>query len=330
MALNFYTSQQMTDRKTDHIQLALGNANKALRVDARFDYEPLLASNDTSSVDLSCTFLGKNFTYPLWLSSMTGGSELSRKINEKMARACMAFGLGMGLGSCRSLLTSMDHFADFNMRQFMGDRPLYANLGIAQLEKTSIQVLEEVVGTLSADGLIIHINPLQEFLQAEGDRYSCEPLETIQRICEEASFPLIVKEVGQGMGPNSLKALLKLPIAAIELAAFGGTNFSLIENQRQNEEMNPLVHVGHEASEMVQILNSLAQTNDCKEIIISGGVKNFLDAYFLRNISKMKCLYGQAGMILKYATLGYEELRKYIQAQIDGYKMATLMLKVKK
>src|SRR5690606_18585640 len=119
--------------------------------------------------------------------------------------------------------------ADFDWRQTIGSElPFYANLGIAQievlLEERAIERVHALVERLGADGLIIHVNPLQEWFQPEGDRLRVSPLETIQRFLEIAPYPVIVKEVGQGMGPASLRALLTLPLAAVEFGAFGGTN----------------------------------------------------------------------------------------------------------
>lgn len=145
----------------------------------------------------------------------------------------------------------------------MGNQPLFANIGIAQVEElialNKTNLIHEMVKTVEADGLIIHINPLQEWFQPEGDRFKVSPLNTLQRFLENCSYKVIVKEVGQGMGPRSLKALLELPIAAIELAAFGGTNFTLLEKMRGEEDLSRegFINVGHSAKEMVNILNAL-------------------------------------------------------------------------
>jgi isopentenyl-diphosphate delta-isomerase len=115
----------------------------------------------------------------------------------------------------------------------MGDQPLYINLGIAQIEQLlnnndSVRI-KELINKLDADGLIIHVNPMQEWLQPEGDRFRQSPIDTIKRVIDIADFKIIVKEVGQGMGPASLKSLLALPLEAIDFAANGGTNFALLE-----------------------------------------------------------------------------------------------------
>src|SRR5690606_23692016 len=110
-------------------------------------------------------------------------------------------------------------------------------------------------------GLIVHVNPLQAWLQPEGDFINKAPLETITELLTHFQYPVIVKEVGQGFGPASLKALLELPLAAIDLAANGGTNFSKLELLRADnlhkETYGSLMNIGHTAEEMLGWLNQM-------------------------------------------------------------------------
>jgi isopentenyl-diphosphate Delta-isomerase len=113
----------------------------------------------------------------MWVSSMTGGTKMAHTINHNLARACKEFRIGMGLGSCRKLLDDDTYFEDFNLRPIMGDDlPLFANLGIAQVEillaENKLDQIKRLVEKLQADGLIIHINPLQEWMQPEGQQDS--------------------------------------------------------------------------------------------------------------------------------------------------------------
>ncbi|MCB0662835.1 MAG: isopentenyl-diphosphate delta-isomerase, partial [Saprospiraceae bacterium] len=251
-------------RKKDHIELAFQSQVSA--IDERFYYEPLLSGLGSKQNNWGAfQFLGKEMKNPLWVSSMTGGTEWAGTINANLAKAVKEFGLGMGLGSCRSLLYDDAYFEDFNVRKLVGDQPLYANLGIAQIEHLlddhQMNRAIEMVKKLEADGLIIHINPLQEAMQPEGDNYQNPPIETIKKVLDLVSFPIIVKEVGQGMGPESLDALLRLPLAAVDFAASGGTNFALLELLRDDKDVmeafEPITHIGHKAEEMVEIFNNL-------------------------------------------------------------------------
>ncbi|MCP3929380.1 MAG: type 2 isopentenyl-diphosphate Delta-isomerase [Bacteroidetes bacterium] len=329
-------------RKQDHIELAFQSRVGHEDIDKRFYYEPLLASHPDKNSLLPFTFLGKKFRTPVWVSSMTGGTEKAHTINHNLARACKDFGMGMGLGSCRGLLDSDEYLKDFDVRQLIGDDlPLYSNLGIAQVEQlvqqNKLHKVEELIDKLRADGLIVHVNPLQEWLQPEGDRLQYSPLETIKRLLEKTDIPIIVKEVGQGMGYESLKQLFQLPLQAIEFAAYGGTNFSRLELLRnkpvRQQIYGQLAFVGHTAEEMMefsnQLISELGEKRKVQEVIISGGVRSFLDGYYLINKLALSCVYGQASAFLKHARGNYEELFKYVSAQVEGLELANAFLKVR-
>lgn len=329
-------------RKRDHIELAFQSQINARELDHRFYYEPLLEGHPQAGSLPEQFFLNKTFRVPLWVSSMTGGTEMARTINHNLAQACQEFGMGMGLGSCRSLLYNDENLEDFAVRKFMGDDlPLYANLGVAQveqlIEKEEVFLITELLDKLEADGLIIHVNPLQEWLQPEGDRFKYPPLQTIKTVLGKLSIPLIVKEVGQGIGYESLKALLQLPLEAIDFAANGGTNFAKLEllrsNPVQQQIFSQLAMVGHSAEEMVDMTNQLQEDLGkkmrCKQIIISGGIQNFLDGYYLMNRLQLNCVYGQASAFLRHARGNYETLQNYVRSQVEGLELANALLKVK-
>ncbi len=333
------TDELQASRKQDHIELAFRSRIEAGDIDERFYYEPIITAHPTTQ-DLKTDFLGKPFKFPVWVSSMTGGTERAKSINEKLARLCADFELGMGLGSCRALLHSNDRFPDFNLRPILGnDRPFYANLGIAQIEEIisnkATDKIKRLIENLKADGLIIHINPLQEWAQPEGDSINRTPLETITELCNHLDCSIIVKEVGQGMGPKSLKQLMKLPLDAIEFGAAGGTNFTRLElnrSERSTQYKDSISHIGHTADEMIEFVNNNLNDSDvrCKEFIISGGVTNYLQGYYLMEKCAGNSIYGQASAFLKPALTGYDDLAEYFQSQMDGLMMANAYLHVRK
>lgn len=329
----------MEERKKDHIELAFQSKTNTEQKDKRFSYEPILTAHPQKT-QKEFAFLDKKLKSRLWVSSMTGGTQLANTINTNIAKVCKDFGMGMGLGSCRALLYDKTHFSDFDKRDFIGDDlPFYANLGIAQvielIKNNDLKRITELIDKLRADGLIIHVNPLQEWLQPEGDKYYSSPLNAIEEVLERLNIKLIIKEVGQGMGYKSLEKLMNLPIEAIEFGAFGGTNFALLEILRNNDDIKgsymPFINIGHTAAEMIDYINEIYKSNKnikCKQIIISGGIKNALDGYYFINKSKLPAVYAQASAVLKYAKQSYEALYKYVDSQMQAYRLAESFLKI--
>jgi isopentenyl-diphosphate delta-isomerase len=326
-------------RKSDHIELAFNSGVKNRGVDSRFMYEPIFSGHEISVPQTN--FLGKILALPLWVSSMTGGTEKAYEINKNLARASKNFGMGMGLGSCRQLLDSDERLKDFAWRKEIGDnQPFFANLGIAQVEqlweRNRFDIIKDMLQKIEADGLIVHINPLQEWLQPEGDRLHHPPIQTLIALLEKVDYPVLVKEVGQGMGYHSLKTLMELPLAAIEFAAYGGTNFSKLELLRSDEDKNAayevLAKIGHSANEMTDFVNdilNLEQNILCKDFIISGGINDFLDGYYHIKKINTNAIYGQASTMLRYASVSYEHLERYLYKQRDGLQLAYAYLQIK-
>ncbi|MFT4601737.1 MAG: isopentenyl-diphosphate delta-isomerase [Arenicella sp.] len=326
-------------RKQSHLDLAFQSQNTL--VDDRFYYEPMLAAHPKGDETLPFNLADKEMNFPIWISSMTGGTSSAGPINKMLAKTAKKFGFGMGLGSCRIILEDNTHFEDFNLRPILGNKvPFFANVGIAQIERllktNQGNKLSELVDRLSADGLIVHVNPLQEWLQPEGDLIEQAPIETIKQLLNSFNKPIIVKEVGQGFGPESMRALLELPILALDFAANGGTNFSkleLIRNENLKDHYKQVASIGHSATEMVAFLNDAIKdvgTNKrCENVIISGGVKDFLDGYYHTENANMPAIYGQAAPFLKYANVSQLALDEFADLQTKGLLMANRLLKVK-
>ncbi|MFC0876213.1 isopentenyl-diphosphate delta-isomerase [Saccharicrinis sp. FJH2] len=331
----------MKKRKTEHLNLAFQSRTDMSEIDNRFIYEPMFSGHPKNNIP-ETVLAGKKQRVPIWVSSMTGGTDYAGHINRNLARACGEFGMGMGLGSCRVLLEEGKYLSHFDLRKYLGNEvPFFANLGISQIEKAiknnTVDDIAAMVEKIRADGLIIHINPIQEWLQPEGDAIEVPPIETVQAFIEKSGIPVIVKEVGQGMGYESLKALLKLPLVAVEFGAFGGTNFAQIELERSTPERKrlyePLAYIGNDAYKMLDYANSIMQSeNDlkCENLIVSGGLKNYLDGYYFLQKSQFKTIYGHASAFLEYAREEYELLRDFVESQIKGLQIAYAYLKLNK
>ena len=327
------------DRKLEHITLALDSQTKLDEQDLRFNYEPMLAAHP-ENMDLSIKLLGKILRTPIWVSSMTGGTGVARTINGHIARACREFGMGMGLGSCRKILFDKTHWDDFNFRDEIGEeQPFWANLGISQVEELlfseNIQAIVDLVGELRADGLVVHINPLQEWFQPEGNRLKQSPIKTIKQLLAQVQMKIIVKEVGQGFGPESLRQLLALPLEAIEFGAYGGTNFSKLEmlrgDQQKLEASLPFAFIGQSAGQMVDSVNQILRENPqqtCGQLIISGGIKHALDGYYLTSKSQLPAVFGMASAVLKHASESYGSLAGFLETQVQTLSLAHAYLTI--
>lgn len=334
------TAQQTQSRKDEHVDLALKSRNE--EIDSRFYYEPMLSAHPNLEKHWPTVIGTKTLKYPIWVSSMTGGTDKTNAINQRLAKAVGKYGLGMGVGSARIALEDSRQRENFKLRSLIGaEGAFYLNFGIAQIEqliaKDGLRAIEELCTYLEADGVIIHVNPLQEWLQPEGDRIKVAPIKTIKQFIDQVACPVIVKEVGQGFGYQSLKALMELPITAIEFAANGGTNFSKLELMRQQvvkPYLLPFVWVGQSAEEMVQLSNQLLEQEpktqvQCRTFIISGGIQNFLDGFYLIKRSKGTALYGQASAFLRPAMESQEALNEFIEYQIQGLLLARAFLSLK-
>jgi len=333
------SNTSLNNRKSDHIELAF--RSQLSENDNRFYYEPLFSASPDTSVLPQVELAGRILRAPWWISSMTGGAEKAGMINRNLAKAANKFGLGMGLGSCRPVLEQKESAKDFKIREFIGEQPLFANLGIAQLEQLFQQGrasrVKELVNELESDGLIIHINPLQEWFQPEGDTFQFAAIDIIKRCIDTFDFPLMVKEVGQGLGPKSLRCLLELPLEAVDYGAFGGTNFSLLENLRSEgvraEEWMPATRVGHKSEEMSQWICDFLSSGDfeikAKHVIVSGGIKNFLDGYYHLRKVPHSVVYAQAAPFLKYALQGEEALFAFVESQLEALAMSYSYLTLK-
>lgn len=337
------------NRKIDHLQLTAQSQykiNPSFSVQdhslEKFYYEPMLGSHISLTSVIpqnSLNFLQKKMLHPLWISSMTGGTKEAGTINRRLAEACAEFGLGMGLGSCRSLLTKNSRWSDFLMRPYLKSSPFLGNIGIAQLEQSlqekKISAIIKVFEKLAVDGIMVHVNPLQELAQMEGDRLQQTPLKTLTAFKKLTDLPILVKEVGQGMGPQSLKCLLELGVYGIELAGLGGTNFTQLELLRAQPKRGSfrrdaslksyLIDIGHSAEEMVAYLNKISETTSLlkhKFFIISGGRGNPVqDAklYLSWKDQQASAVIGLGQALLGPARRGSRALHKYIKEYLEVF-----------
>jgi isopentenyl-diphosphate delta-isomerase len=228
-------------RKSDHIRINLQEDVNFKHVSTGFEryrfIHCALPDLNIEDVDTANTLLGKRLTAPLLISSMTGGAPEARQINQRLAEAAQAAGVGMGLGSQRAGLEEPALADTYRVRHLAPDILLLANLGAVQLNYGyGPDECRRAVEMVEADALILHLNPLQEALQPEGDTRFAGLLNKIEAICQASEVPVVVKEVGWGISEPVARQLASAGVAALDIAGAGGSSWSQVEMHRATTE----------------------------------------------------------------------------------------------
>lgn len=231
-------------------------------------------------VDLTTEFLGKNLQLPLLISSMTGGTAEAQRINYHLAEGAQAIGIAMGLGSIRAALEAPQWLDTFRVRHLAPDILLFANLGAVQLNVgLDTEDCQRVVEMVEADGLILHLNPLQEALQVGGNVDWRGLLGKIETVCQKLTVPVVVKEVGWGISGEVARRLVEAGVAAIDVAGAGGTSWSQVEmyrapTERQRRLCAEFADWGIPTAEA---LREVRATLPDTPLIASGGLRSGID-----------------------------------------------------
>ena len=278
---------------------------------------------DFSAVDVSIELLGKRLRAPLLVSCMTGGTPEAKRINDRLASLAQEFGIAMGLGSGRALLESPETLPTFDVRDVAPDVLLLANLGAVQLNKSyGIEECLKLVDLLRADALVLHLNPLQEAVQPEGDTCFAELMSKIEALCGAADFPVVVKEVGWGIAPDLVAELTDAGVAAIDVAGAGGTSWSEVERYRIGEPWRAEVarQVAGWGIPTAQCIRQAREAAPDATLIASGGIRNGIDVAKAIALGADAC--GIAGPFLRAADAGEEYARDFARELIETLRIA--------
>lgn len=272
-------------RKADHLRICLDENVQCRQITnglERYRFTHCcLPEIDCDDIDLTTTFLGKRLGAPLLISSMTGGTELAKTINSKLATVAQQYRLAMGVGSQRVAVENPSVANTFSVRAIAPDIPLFANLGAVQLNyRYGLDECRRVVDALEADALILHLNPLQECVQTSGDTNFRGLLTQIASLCAALPVPVIAKEVGNGISATGAKRLLEAGVAAIDVAGAGGTSWSLVESERATDARQrrlgrTFADWGLPTAECVTAVRAIAPQ---MPLIASGGLRDGLEA----------------------------------------------------
>lgn len=272
------------NRKRKHIQIV-----------EKQEVEPLLSSFDKyrlpysatpeidlKEIDINTKFFDFQISAPLLISSMSGGEKYGKKLNENIARACEETRIPFGLGSTRILLEKPEVLPSFNVKKFCPNAPMFANIGLVQLNYgIGYDQIMHVVDLLNADGIFFHINHLQEAIQPEGDTNFKKLFEKFATLFGKLKIPVAVKETGHGIDFESAKRFAQLGVKWIDVSGTGGTSWALVEGYRRleiNQKMSEsnlgyiMRNEGVSTDQAIIDASSIPNLN----IIAGGGIRNGL------------------------------------------------------
>ncbi len=268
-------------RKKDHLDLALNGESVAAHLTSGFEryqfVHQALPEMSLSSVDTSSSLLGRGLRSPILISSMVGGVDEALALNRNLAVAAQELGLGMGVGSQRCGLDDPATARSYAVRDVAPDILLFANLGAVQLNYgSSVEHCRRAVEMIGADALILHLNPLQEALQPEGNTDFGGLLSKIEKVCRELEVPVIVKEVGFGISGEVAAQLEAVGVSGIDVAGAGGTSFSQIEvaRKRCGPQEDAFSTWGIDTAQSLTMVKQMAPN---MQTIASGGIRSGVD-----------------------------------------------------
>jgi isopentenyl-diphosphate delta-isomerase len=313
-------------RKTDHLRINLeqdvtsGITTGLERVGLIHQALPEFSLKQVNS---QLSLFGRILSVPLIISSMTGGTQVAGVINRTLAEAAQTCQVAMGLGSFRAALDHPEVSASFKVRKMAPDILLFANLGAIQLnygidQQTCLRVVQEC----DADALILHLNPLQEALQLEGETDFSGLLKKIEGICRVLPVPVVVKEVGWGISVETARLLAGAGVSAIDVAGAGGTSWSQVEMHRLEDPYLAQVAAafhrwGIPTTESIRIIRK-----EFPRMILfaSGGLRSGVD--IAKCIALGATAGGMAGPFLKAASDSLESVTHTIDTIKQQFRVA--------
>jgi isopentenyl-diphosphate delta-isomerase len=281
-------ASELCVRKRRHIDVCLdcdvGNRGLTTGLERfRLPYNALTQTN-LDDIDLSAEFFGARLRAPVLVGAMTGGAQLSRTINRNLAAAAQRLGIGMMLGSQRVMLDSVfgeRAATSFTVRDVAPDVLLFGNIGLSQLTKDAVPDIIHALDRVGANALAVHTNPLQEAVQHNGDTDFAGSLDRLHELTDLLGYPVLLKEVGHGIGATAVAELLRLTgeptVAAIDVAGAGGTSWSRVEQLvRYGEVRHPdLADWGIPTAQAIAEVR--AALPDIP-LVASGGIRTGMDA----------------------------------------------------
>jgi len=277
-------SEHIISRKKEHLELCKTDEVKFKEKTSGFEQYDFLHAALTEvkidKIDLSKKFFGKRVSYPFIISCMTGGTTEGENINLQLAEAAAELNVPLGLGSLRFALETNIFDEHFKViRKTAKDAPILGNIGGAQIiQMKSFKPLFHLLDKVEADVLVVHLNPLQELLQKNGEPNFHGITKSLEKLVKQSPLPILVKEVGSGISKKNAQLLLGLGVAGIDVAGAGGTSWAGVEILRNKQSTeNPFWDWGLPTSYSIKSIAELRKKH--KFILIgSGGINSSFDA----------------------------------------------------
>jgi isopentenyl-diphosphate delta-isomerase len=264
---------QTESRKKEHVDLVISKGAQYRKTNGleRFEFiHDALPEISLGSVDLSCDFLQKKLKWPIMITAITGGYKDAAQINESLALVAEKYGLAFGVGSQRAMVEKPELAYTYQVRKVAPTIPLVANIGAYQLKKYPFEKIETIVSKIEADALAVHLNPLQEVVQPEGDTDYSSVIDAISRTCERMPVPVIAKETGAGISQDAALKLKAAGVKYIDVAGAGGTSWSSVEYLRDGV-------VPGFGEWGIPTAESIIQCRGVLPLIASGGLRSGID-----------------------------------------------------
>lgn len=258
---------------------------------------------------------------------MTGGGSGTDKINKALAELAFEYNIPISCGSQKAYLKHPELGYTYKvMRDVSKDLFIIGNIGGQDIRENTFEVVDKIVSLIDADALAIHLNPLQESVQIEGDRDFKGILEAIERVVDYLDIPVIVKETGAGISFETAKVLEAVGVSAINISGAGGTSWSAVEILRSEKHGSPYSDVGRvfwdwgipTAASLIEVANSVDIP-----VIASGGIRNGLDV--IKSLVLGGDMAGLASPFLKAFSKGREELYNFMEQLITQVKIGMLL-----
>ncbi len=275
---------------------------------------PEVNKND---IDLSTSVFGKKLDSPLFITAITGGHPAAKEINKQLAIAAEDNNIALGVGSQRAACEHPELADTYSVvRDNAPDCLLVGNIGAPQLN-----LANKAVEILDADILAIHLNPLQESIQPEGDLDARGYLELISQITDLVDIPVMAKETGCGISAETAKQLVDAGISFIDIEGAGGTSWAAVETYRAEDRYYGELFWDWgipTAISTAEVVNSVDVP-----VIASGGIRSGLEA--AKAIALGADSVGMALPFLK-KSISQEELNHFINQFNDSLRIAMFLV----